>query len=96
MLGLAWFGRFDMRGSGRTASSRLRLILASDQADCPSELIQSLREDMIGVISRYMEVEKDQVQLRMEPRLSETGTSRLLAVLYANIPVRSIPNKGIY
>ena len=96
MLGLAWFGRFDMRGSGRTASSRLRLILASDQADCPSELIQSLREDMIGVISRYMEVEKDQVQLRMEPQPHRPGTDGRLAVLYANIPVRSIPNKGIY
>lgn len=96
MLGLAWFGRFDTKGSGRTATSRLRLILVSDKADCPPELIQSLQNDMIHVISRYMEIEKDQVQLRMEPQPYGPGTDGRLAVLYANIPVRSIPNKGIY
>ncbi len=95
MPGLTWFGRFDTKGSGRTARSRLRVILLSDKADCPPELIRMLQNDMIHVISRYMEIEKDQVQLRMEPQ-AQPGTSRQLATLYANIPVRSIPNKGIY
>ena len=89
--------RFSTKGSGRIASSRLRLILVSDQADCPPKLIRMLQDDMIRIVSRYMEVDRDKVRLRMEP---DDGTAREAkrppGILYIHIPVRSIPNKGIY
>ena len=55
-----------------------------------------IKDDMIHVISKYMEIEKDEVQIRMEAPSGLEGADLPPTVLYANIPIRSIPNKGLY
>ncbi len=84
--------------SGATAKRRLKLLLVSDKAGCPPEMILMIKDDMIHAISKYMEIEKDRVQLLMD-----TGTEALpgdarqgVGVLHANIPIRSISNKGLF
>ena len=55
-----------------------------------------IKDDMIHVISKYMEIEKDKVQIRMDAPGGLEGADLPPTVLYANIPIRSIPNKGLY
>ena len=93
---MRWFLRFHTRRSGETAKMRLKLLLVSDKAGCSPEMILMIRDDMIHAISKYMEIEKDKVQIQMETDSPLAGNSRALPVLHANIPIRSISNKGLY
>ena len=51
------------RRSKDTAKFRLKLLLVADKAGCSPELIRLIKNDMIRVISKYMEIEKDNVRL---------------------------------
>lgn len=93
---MRWFLRFQTRRSGETAKTRLKLLLVSDKAGCSPEMILMIKDDVIHVISKYMEIEKDKVQILMETDSPRSGNSRILPVLHANIPIRSISNKGLY
>ena len=60
-------------------------------------MIAAIKNDMIRVISKYMEIEKDKVQIQMDTDSGpQKGGCRALPVLHANIPIRSISNKGLY
>lgn len=88
--------RFVTRSSGKTAKMRLKLLLVADKAGCSPELLLMIKNDMVHAISKYMEIEKDNVQLFMDtdsPRLKAEGG---LPVLQANIPIRSMSSKGLY
>ena len=51
---------------------------------------------MIFGISRCMEIEKDEVQIHMDTPGGLEGADRPPTMLCANIPIRSIPNKGLH
>ena len=58
-------------------------------------MILMIKDDVIHAISKYMEIEKDKVQIQMDTEGSpQKGGCRTLPVLHANIPIRSISNKG--
>ena len=90
---MRWFQGFQTRRSGETAKMRLKLLLVSDKAGCSPEMILMIKDDVIHAISKYMEIEKDKVQTDSGP---QKGGCRALPVLHANIPIRSISNKGLY
>ncbi len=89
---MRWFQGFQTRRSGETAKMRLKLLLVSDKAGCSPEMILMIKDDVIHA----MEIEKDKVQIQMETDSPLSGNSRALPVLHANIPIRSISNKGLY
>lgn len=71
--------------SGEIARRRLKLLLVSDKANCSPEIIEMIKDDMIHVISKYMEI---------DDRYMEVGITRLdsaqhpsIPALYANIPL---------
>ena len=73
------FGR-GASGSKDIAKERLRLVLVHDRINVSPQLMEVLKEDMIRVISNYMEInERD-----MEVTLTSTNSS---VALTANIPV---------
>jgi cell division topological specificity factor len=88
--------RFCAGRSGETAKARLKLLLVSDKAGCPPEMIQMIRDDMVYVISQYMDVEKEHVQILMDTDSPALGQGQALGVLHANIPIRSISSKGLF
>lgn len=93
---MGWLGALQAKRSGEIAKTRLKLLLVSDKAGCSPEMIRMIKDDMIHVISKYMEIEKDNVQIRMDAQTGLEGCGQPPTVLYANIPIRSIPNKGLY
>lgn len=73
------FGK-DASGSKDIAKERLRLVLVHDRVNMSPQVMEVLKEDMIQVISNYMEInERD-----MEVTLTQTKSS---VALVASIPV---------
>lgn len=70
----------DTRSAAR---DRLRLVLVSDRATVAPHLMESLRNDLIEVISRYMEIDVRAMQMGLERHEGAMA-------LAANIPVRSV------
>jgi cell division topological specificity factor len=69
--------------SKNVAVERLRLVLVHDRASVSLGLMESLKEDLITVITKYMEID----EAAMEINLNSEERS---ATLIANIPVKRI------
>lgn len=80
------FGR-DSSASKNVAKERLRLVLVHDRADISPQLIQSLKADLINVISNYMEIDEEALEVNLDSNESQVA-------LVANIPVKSMKRTG--
>ena len=76
------FGK-EGTGSKDVAKERLRLVLVHDRADMSQDIMNALREDLIAVINKYMEIDQDALEVSMN---NEDGTASLVA----NIPILSV------
>lgn len=66
--------------SKEIAKERLRLVLVHDRAAVSPQLVERMKEDMIRVISEYMEIRREEIEIQ----LSRTDGA---VSLTANIPV---------
>jgi len=73
------FGK-DSGSSKNVAKERLRLVLVHDRADMSPQLLDDLKEDLIRVISNYMEIDEKALEVNLD-------TSDNTVALVANIPV---------
>jgi cell division topological specificity factor len=80
---VAW-NRFlrRQRPSGTVAKERLQLVIVHDRAGVSPELVQTLRKEIVGVISKYLDID----QAGMEISFTQ---GRRRSKLVANIPIRS-------
>ena len=76
------FGKSEKR-SGQIAKERLQVVLIHDRASVSPEMMDQLKNDIIGVISKYMVINKND----MEISLANDADS---VALVANIPVNSM------
>lgn len=83
------------KNSGEIARNRLKLLLVSDRAGCSPELLEMIKNDFLHAISRYMEVDKDELTICVIRSSSGEYKGRLPA-LYAGIPIRDLQNKGSF
>ncbi|MGE5583204.1 MAG: cell division topological specificity factor MinE [Bacillota bacterium] len=65
------------------AVERLRLVLVHDRAAVSPGLMEALKEDLIQVISKYMDIDEESMEVNL-------NSSELSASLVANIPVKRI------
>ncbi len=76
--------------SGEIAKQRLQVVLIHDRANISPEVMENLKNDIIKVISNYMEIN----QKDMEINLADDDDS---VALVANIPVaRMKHDKGTH
>ena len=86
------FGSFFRRkeqASGSYARDRLKLVLVHDRVDCSSQVLEMLKGDIIKVISNYMEIDEEELDINITQTESE-GFKGTVPVLYANIPIKSM------
>jgi len=82
-----FFSKEPQKNSKNVAKERLRLVLVSDQLDAmPEGMMDELRVDLIGAISKYMEIDEK----ALEVALNRTGGE---VAFVANIPVLRIKKK---
>lgn len=74
---------FGRQESGRTAKERLRLVLVHDRASVSPELLEDLKEELIQVISKYMEIDVSEMEVAFDREDDSVA-------LVANIPVRQV------
>ena len=53
------FDIFKKKSSGDIAKKRLQLLLVSDRANCSPEIMELIKNDIIKVIAKYMEIDTD-------------------------------------
>lgn len=73
------FGK-ENASSRNVAKERLRLVLVHDRADVSPQMLNDLKEDLIKVISNYMEIDERALEVNLD-------TSDNTVALVANIPV---------
>ena len=78
---------FRKKSSRDIARDRLKLLLVSDRASCSTQIMESIKNDMIQVISKDMVIDTEGLDIQITMAESENGT---LPVLFANIPIRDI------
>jgi len=81
------FGKANA-GSREIAKERLRLIVVHDRVDVSPQFLEILKDDLIKVISNYMEINEKE----MEMHLSNTNSS---VSLVANIPVNRLKREAL-
>ena len=85
------FGFFRKKepASGSVAKDRLKLVLVHDRVDCSSQVLEMLKGDIIKVISNYMEIDEDELDINITQTENEDH-SGTVSVLYANISIKSM------
>ncbi|NLP14390.1 MAG: cell division topological specificity factor MinE [Clostridium sp.] len=85
------FGR--SKNSKDLAKERLKLVLIHDRANVSPQFLEMVKGEIIKVISNYMDVDEDSLDIQMTRTRSEEG-DRAVPALVANIPIRSVKNSG--
>jgi cell division topological specificity factor len=78
------FGRNQSRD---VAKNRLRNVLAHDRADTSPEFMEHLRNDVMRIVSEYVEVGGQGVDLQLQSVEDHVA-------LVANIPVKQLRRRG--
>lgn len=55
-------------GSGLTAKQRLQLVVVSDRSDLSPEKMEQMKDEIIAVISKYVPIARDKVEINVEQR----------------------------
>jgi len=66
--------------SSQTAKERLRLVLVHDRSNLSADQVASMRDEILEVISRYVDFDRENVQINLSSEDRES-------ILYAEIPI---------
>ncbi len=80
---------FRKKSSGNIAKDRLKFVLVSDRANCSPETMELIKNDIIAVISKYMEIDVQGLDIQITSTESEGGNGNVPAI-YANIPIKEL------
>ena len=75
--------------SKEIAKDRLKLVLIHDRVNCSTQLLEMLKTDIIKVISNYMEIDEEELDIQISQTLLEGGAQNV-PVLCANIPIKNM------
>jgi cell division topological specificity factor len=86
---MEFFGLFNKKQQSKNvAKDRLKLVLVHDRANCSTEVLEMLKNDIMKVLSRYMDIESDELDIQITQTLSDTNER--VPVLIANIPFKNV------
>ena len=85
------FDLFKKKNSGDLAKDRLKLLLVSDRANCSPDIMEKIKNDIIQVISKYMDIDVEGLDIQITQTESESSNGTVPG-LFANIPIRDMKN----
>lgn len=74
------------------AKERLHLVLMQDRANVSADFLELMKQEIIEVIKKYIEVDESAIDVRLTNKENEDGTNGAPA-LYANIPIMNIKDE---
>ena len=83
--------QLDSKTNKDEAKERLHLVLMQDRANVSADFLDMMRQEIIDVIKKYIDVDEKEIDVRLTNKQNSDGTTGAPA-LYANIPIISIKN----
>jgi cell division topological specificity factor len=77
------FPNLNDRNSGTEVKNRLKLVLAHDRAAIAPEILEKMRQEIMAVVSKYVELDNDAMEISLD-------SSDRTTVLVANFPIRRV------
>ena len=87
------FDLFKKKNSGDVAKDRLKLLLVSDRANCSPDVMELIKNDIINVISKYMIIDTDGLDIQIT-RTESDSNNGMVPALSANIPIKDMKNRS--
>ncbi|MCR5236724.1 MAG: cell division topological specificity factor MinE [Lachnospiraceae bacterium] len=85
---------FKRKSSGETAKDRLKFVLVSDRSACSPEIMERIKNDIIDVLSKYVEIDRDGLDIKITQAEGEGVDERTGPALFANIPIRNMKQRN--
>ena len=87
------FKKSEKEDSKSTAKERLHLVLAQDRANISADFLEMMKQEIIEVIKKYIDIDEKAIDVRLTNKEGEDGSVGAPA-LYANIPIITIKNEA--
>lgn len=83
-MGIFNFFNKEDKKSKNVAKDRLKLVLIHDRAMLSSGMLEQMKDDIIAVISKYVEIDKESLNID----IAENPDNTRRTTLVANIPLK--------
>ncbi|MDR5657893.1 cell division topological specificity factor MinE [Serpentinicella sp. ANB-PHB4] len=90
------FFKFFNRNNGTSknlAKERLKLVLVHDRTNCSTHFLDMVKDDMIKVISDYMEIDESGLEIKLTKTKRDHDDASIPA-LVANIPIKKMKDRS--
>ena len=88
------FDMFKKKQSANVAKDRLKLLLVSDRANCSPEIMELIKNDIIEVIKKYMEIDCEGLDIQITQTDGQEGEKSGVPALVANIPIKEVKHNS--
>ena len=89
------FPTLNDRSSRQEVKNRLKLVLAHDRSDLTPQMIESMRREILEVVSKYVDLDADAMDFALENSSRVTSLVANLPILRVKPEFYTVKNKGM-